>query len=324
MNFEISKHNFWLGNKENIFRSSIVKVCDDQVLNCTLDSSNKIINTDNEKINEEIKLLNNNDSLIINGFKLNACHLIIIKSVENNKISFIHLTPNILEKNPNIYNQILQKYSNEEVNIIIIGNFKSIIFKNEINKLNIKISSLRIVLYQNIYKTESMFVNIVSINLDNFMNCDKIISDNINEPKSIYIYYVPEDDNIIIYADMFTTTNSQSIHIASNVFSGCSLPLLFQKICLYKNKTDFRYKNNYEFNTYFNLLINKVNPEKIMISYKYKEAPVKEENNFIWYKMYLSTYNEFDYFSLNEYGDEFNEEIKLNKLKNLEDVLNSN
>jgi hypothetical protein len=84
-----------------------------------------------------------------------------------------------------------------------------------------------------------MFINKVNYSFGNNYFENIYRSENY-EPKSIYIYYVPEDDKIIIYGDEFKKTNDESIHMAENVFTDTSKPIYFLKIFVFKNDNDYK------------------------------------------------------------------------------------
>jgi len=50
------------------------------------------------------------------------------------------------------------------------------------------------------------------------------------EPKSIYFYYIPSNDQLIIYSDNFSFTKKPAVHIATNVFDEPSQPIVFHPL----------------------------------------------------------------------------------------------
>ncbi len=146
---------------------------------------------------------------ILSAPKLNACQFVLMRSKQRpHLVAMAHIAPmDDLEEN---YRELCGKFSEgDELDVVCCG----LIRRNtdELSKLarerGCTLNSSRTIPFN--FEVETFVTN--------------------REPKSVYLHYVPADDNLIIYSDSFSDTNKPAMHMAQKVFNEPSAPIVFHQ-----------------------------------------------------------------------------------------------
>lgn len=145
--------------------------------------------------------------------KLNGCHFILVKSKNNpNQFAVAHVNP---EDNKEItYKDLFQKFNpDDDLDIVYCGGYSGNpqLLLDIANANGYTLSSLRSIPF--LFNVETMVF--------------------FEEPKSVHFYFIPSEDQLIIYSENFERTTKPAIHIASGVFSDTSVPICFHEVAAF-------------------------------------------------------------------------------------------
>jgi hypothetical protein len=160
---------------------------------------------------------------VLSAPKLNGCHFVLIKSkITPHLFAMAHISPT--DDFRQMYQELLQKFpSGDELNVVLCGGYSGDI--NSLAQLSVnqgcKLSSVRQIPFN--FDVETFVVS--------------------GEPKSVYFYFIPSEDELIIYSDAYKSYLSKStpaIHIGTNIFKDVANPIEFHLLnqCIRKELTD--------------------------------------------------------------------------------------
>lgn len=211
---EFGQRNFFVQNKDDSKTFFYVNTIDlhNGIVSYDANKRGLSASPDDDKKFETLTKKREEAIDILAAPKLNACHFILIKSKSSQDLFAIaHINPS---NNKTIsYINLFQKFpSNDKLDIIFCGGYSGD------TELLLKIAE------DQGYAISSQRIIPFCFNVEQLTF--------FTEPKSVHFYFIPSEDQLIIFSDNYIHSKKPAIHIAQQVFENPSLPLIFHQVDL--------------------------------------------------------------------------------------------